>query len=111
MGEICKYRIMWLIVFFDLPTNSAKDKKEYIRFRKFLLEDGFTMMQYSVYIRHSASRENAEVHINRIKSSLPENGTISVLIITDKQFGDIQNFWGRKTTKPPLPTPKQLEMF
>jgi len=110
MSEICKYRIMWLIVFFDLPTLTAKDKKEYIRFRKFLLDDGFTMMQYSVYIRHSASRENADVHINRVKSALTENGTVSIMVITDKQFGDIKNFWGKKTTKT-LPTPKQLEMF
>ena len=68
------------------------------------------MMQYSVYTRHCASRENAEVHIKRVKSTLPAEGMISIINVTDKQFGDIQNFWGKKRKKTP-PQPKQLEMF
>ncbi len=60
------YRIMWLFVFFDLPTNTKKERKVASKFRKFLLNDGFTMMQYSVYIRHSASSESADVHQMRI---------------------------------------------
>ena len=51
---------MWVIVMFDLPTDDKYMRKDYTRFRKFLLEDGFIMMQYSVYMRHSSSEENAQ---------------------------------------------------
>ena len=69
-----KYRIMWIFVLFDLPTYTKKDRKESARFRNNLIKDGFTMMQYSVYMRHCPSRENAEVHIKRVKSFLPPEG-------------------------------------
>jgi len=110
MTALNKYRTMWIMVLFDLPTDDEKAKKAYTRFRKGLLKDGFTMMQYSVYSRHCASKENASVHINRIKSMLPDAGLVSIISITDKQFGDIKNFWGKKRKKPD-PAPKQLEMF
>ncbi len=104
------YHIMWLFVFFDLPTNTKKERKAAARFRKDLMQDGFTMMQYSVYIRHCASKESGEVHAKRIKSCVPEKGQVSILRITDKQYGDIMNYWGIK--EKPLPEgPKQLEIF
>jgi len=101
---------MWLFVLFDLPTNTKKERKEAARFRKDLLRDGFTMMQYSVYTRHCASRESAEVHSNRIKSLLPDAGKVSIAQITDKQYGNIINYWGIKA-EPPVNQPQQLEMF
>tara|TARA_B100001245_G_scaffold211864_1_gene176787 strand:- start:2317 stop:2664 length:348 start_codon:yes stop_codon:yes gene_type:complete len=104
------YRIMWLFVFFDLPTNTKKERKAYSTFRKKLQNDGFVMMQYSVYTRHCASWQSAQVHIKRVKSIIPGEGQVSILQITDKQYGDIMNFWGKKT-KPLAPQPKQLEMF
>lgn len=104
------YRIMWLFVLFDLPTNTKKERKAAGKFRKDLLRDGFTMMQYSVYTRHCASKESADVHIKRIKSLLPDAGQISIAQITDKQYGNIINYWGVKT-EPLAPQPKQLEMF
>ena len=61
------YRIMWALVFFDLPTETKKDRKIYTKFRKDILADGFTMFQFSIYLRHCPSRENAEVHIQRVK--------------------------------------------
>ena len=104
------YRIMWLFVFFDLPTNTKTERREAQQFRKKLLKDGFTMMQYSVYTRHCASFESGEVHIKRVKKSIPDAGQVSILQITDKQYGNIDNFWGINTT--PLPeTPQQLELF
>lgn len=104
------YRIMWLFVLFDLPTNTKKEKKAATRFRKELLKDGFTMMQYSVYTRHCASKESADVHIKRIQNSLPDAGQVSIAQITDKQYGNIINYWGVKSD--PLPEqPKQLELF
>ncbi|HXH18666.1 MAG TPA: CRISPR-associated endonuclease Cas2 [Chitinophagales bacterium] len=104
------YRIMWLFVIFDLPTETKTDRKAYSDFRKKLLNDGFSMMQYSVYIRHCPSSESAEVHIKRVKSFLPEKGQVSIVQITDKQYGNIINFWGVKHT-PLAPAPKQLEFF
>ncbi len=104
------YRIMWLFVFFDLPTNTKKERKAAARFRKDLLTDGFVMMQYSVYIRHCASSESADVHQRHIENSVPELGQVSILRITDKQYGNIANFWG-KLDKPLEPAPQQLELF
>ncbi len=68
------------------------------------------MMQYSVYIRHCASKESAAVHQKRVRSSIPETGQVSILSVTDKQYGNILNYWGRKTEALPQ-CPKQLEMF
>ena len=104
------YRIMWLFVFFDLPTNTKRERKAAQGFRKSLLKDGFTMMQFSVYSRHCASFESGEVHIGRIKKLIPSEGHVSILSITDKQFGNIINYWGA-STKAMSDTPKQLELF
>lgn len=104
------YRIMWVFVFFDLPTETKAERKLYTTFRKNLQKDGFAMFQFSIYLRHCASRENAEVHIKRVQKILPEKGHVGILCITDKQFGDIQLFYGKKAT-PHEPIPQQLEMF
>lgn len=104
------YHIMWLFVFFDLPTNTKSERRHAAQFRKSLEKDGFTMMQYSVYVRHCASRESMDVHIKRTRSSIPNSGTISILSVTDKQYGEIVNFWG-KVECAKLTTPQQLEFF
>jgi CRISPR-associated protein Cas2 len=108
--KLNEYRVMWVLVFFDLPTETAKDRKNYVKFRDSILDDGFTMFQFSIYVRHCASRENADVHIERTKMSLPPHGDVGILCITDKQFGMIELFKGKKE-KPPPPLPQQLEMF
>lgn len=108
--ELNGYRIMWIFVFFDLPTETKKEKRDASQFRKNLLKDGFTMMQYSVYARHCASGESADVHESRIQKLLPPLGKVSILRITDKQFGDISNFWGKEEV-PKEPPPIQLELF
>ncbi len=104
------YKIMWLFVFFDLPTNTKKERRDAGLFRKRLLKDGFTMMQYSVYTRHCGSKESADVHANRVNKQVPSKGQVSVLRITDKQYGNIVNYWGKATTPLP-PKPSQLEFF
>ena len=101
---------MWLFVMFDLPTNTALERKIAARFRKDLKKDGFDMLQYSVYIRHCASGESAVVHINRVRMIVPDDGLVSIVKITDKQFGDIVNIIGKKA-KPPPTAPLQLELF
>lgn len=105
-----EYRIMWLLVLFDLPTETKKEKKAYTTFRKNLIKDGFTMFQFSIYIRHCASMENAEVHKKRVKSFLPEHGNVGIICITDKQFGNIDVFYGTKPQRPNSPG-QQLELF
>ena len=104
------YAIMWLYVMFDLPTETKRQRHDAAKFRKDLLEDGFSMHQYSVYIRHCASLESASVHIGRIKRLIPDEGFVSILKVTDKQFGDTINLLGRKC-KPRPPMPVQLEFF
>ena len=61
--RLSEYRVMWVLILFDLPTETKKEKKAYVDFRKRLLRNGFTMFQFSIYVRHCASQENADVHI------------------------------------------------
>lgn len=108
--RINAYRVMWVMILFDLPTETKKDRKIYADFRKKLLADGFNMFQFSIYLRHCPSKENALVHINRVKSILPQNGHIGILSITDKQFGSMELYFGKK--EEPLPEISgQLELF
>ena len=104
------YRIMWTLVMYDLPTETKKDRKVAARFRKELQKDGFSMFQFSMYVRHSSSSENATVHSKRVKKNLPEHGKIGILQITDKQFGEMELFYGTKPAELPN-VPQQLELF
>lgn len=104
------YRIMWVLVFFDLPTETKRDRHVATKFRKHLLDDGFSMFQFSIYLRHCPSRENAEVHIRRTKNNLPKHGKIGILCVTDKQFGQMEMFFGQKEADLPVPS-QQLELF
>ena len=104
------YRIMWVLVFFDLPTETKKDRKIYASFRKKILANGFQMFQFSIYLRHCSSRENSEVHINRVKSILPPKGHIGIMCVTDKQFGMMEIFRGHELVEAPE-TVQQLELF
>ena len=110
MDRFSEYRVMWVLVLFDLPTETKKDRKAADTFRKNLQKDGFTMFQFSIYIRHCASVENSEVHIKRVKSCLPEYGHVGILCITDKQFGQIELYFGKKAQVPNAPG-QQLELF
>ena len=85
-------------------------RKLYADFRKKLLQDGFTMFQFSIYVRHCPSRENADVHIRRVKLSLPPFGKVGILCVTDKQFGMMEIFYGKKEVKPQV-LPQQLGLF
>ena len=101
---------MWLVAMFDLPTDTKRARRAYTTFRKVLIKDGFTMMQYSVYIRHCASEENTDVHEKRVSDNLPPDGEVRILSITDKQYERMRVFWGRMR-KPTEPPPRQLELF
>jgi CRISPR-associated protein Cas2 len=101
---------MWVVAMFDLPVDSVPARRRYAQFRKALIKDGFAMMQFSIYIRHCASRENAEVHMSRVQAALPPEGEVRILTITDKQFERMRVFWG-KARRQPGPVPAQLELF
>jgi CRISPR-associated protein Cas2 len=105
-----QYRSMWVLVLFDLPTDTRKDRKAATRFRKNLLDDGFSMFQFSIYLRFCASRENATVHIKRTKMNLPKLGKVCIMQITDKQFSMIELFHSQKEIESELPS-QQLELF
>jgi len=94
------YRTMWILVLYDLPTLTPEDKKEYLVFHKKLLEDGFVMLQYSVYARCCPSQENAEVHYKRVEKAVPPDGQVRVLELTGKQFGRMKIFEGPLRRKP-----------
>jgi CRISPR-associated protein Cas2 len=101
---------MWILTMFDLPVDTKKARRQYAQFRKFLLEDGFSKVQYSVYARHCASEDNAVVHIQRVQLNLPPDGEVRIMAVTDKQFERMLVFWGamRRPTESPA---QQLEMF
>ena len=105
------YHIMWIFVFFDLPVTTKKERKEAALFRKKLMKDGFTMLQFSVYIRHCPSYESQNVHIKRVKSFVPVTGMVSILSVTDKQFSGIVNFFGKQRKKIATEAAAQLELF
>jgi len=105
-----QYRVLWILVFFDLTTETKRERQIYTRFRKDIMRDGFTMFQFSIYLRHCSSRENAEVHIKRVKNLLPAKGHIGIMTVTDKQFGMMELFYGKEEKNLPS-TPQQLELF
>lgn len=109
-GRINQYRIMWVFVYFDLPVESRDDRYQYSVFRQRLLKDGFIMMQYSIYARHTNSREQAILKMNKIEEYLPKRGKISMHMITDRQYGMMRNYYGGKPKNKKTPV-GQLLMF
>lgn len=101
---------MWVLAMFDLPVDTKDARRAYALFRKSLLKDGFTKMQFSVYVRHCASEENADVHLQRVERMVPADGEVRVISITDKQFERMRVYWGKKRRKPE-PPPLQMELF
>ncbi|HRK70017.1 MAG TPA: CRISPR-associated endonuclease Cas2 [Micropepsaceae bacterium] len=101
---------MWVIAMFDLPVDTKAARRAYARFRKHLLDDGFTMMQFSIYIRHCASIDNAELHASRMGTKVPEKGEVRFMTVTDNQFSRIRVYVGKKRNAP-APAPAQLQLF
>lgn len=87
-------RYMRIIVFFDLPTYTAADRGNYNKFRKFLLKDGFFMMQESVYCKLAVNQEAANAIIMQVKANKPNQGLIQALTVTEKQFSSIELILG-----------------
>ena len=106
---ISHYRAMWIFVMFDLPTQTKKQRHEYTVFRNFLLDHGFSGVQYSVYIRNAPSGEVAERYIRDVRKNLPPSGHVNIMQITDKQYANILSFRGEK--KEEMVDKGQLSLF
>ena len=101
---------MWLVVCFDLPVGEKEERRDATRFRHRLLEEGFMMKQWSVYLRYFTTRAQAESAADRIGLQVPPMGTVSMMFITDKQFGMVRNYEGRVRAQTEK-KPDQLALF
>ena len=104
------YRLMWILVMFDLPTDTKLQRKAAGNFRNFLLDDGFERSQFSVYARFVNGKEAFAARVSRIERHLPSSGDIQVLNFTDRQYRDIIQYsdQGRRASRR---NPQQLVMF
>lgn len=93
------YRYMRVMVMFDLPVVSAADRKEYTRFRKYLIKSGFLMMQESIYCKLAQNSTAADLIVDNIKKNKPEKGLVQAMKITEKQFARIEYIVGEKETE------------
>jgi len=110
MTELSSYKLMWMIVLFDLPVLTPEERKAASLFRKNLLDKGFHMSQLSVYYRLVSGKEALDGYIRDIQESLPRKGRVDVLSITDKQYEGIISFSG-KTRGKSKKNPSQLLLF
>lgn len=92
-------RIMRTIVFFDLPNVYNRDKRNYIKFRNYLLSDGFIMMQESVYSKLILNSQQEEALVQRIRNNCPKKGIVQILTITERQYSKIEYIIGESNTK------------
>ena len=101
---------MWLMVMFDLPTVTKQERLEYTRFRKYLLKEGFIQLQFYVYDKFCSSRENSQKYYRYIQGAVPPAGHVRLLMITDKQFGEMVSLYGRRLEEIEK-KPEQLLLF
>lgn len=101
---------MWLVVLFDLPVGTKKERKAATGFRLKLLDLGFEMTQFSVYLRFCAGKEQAESFERKIAQAMPSSGKVHIISITDKQYENILTYRGRKREQSPQ-NPNQYALF
>jgi len=104
------YRIMWLFVLFDLPVGTKKERKAATKFRLSLLDLGFEMSQFSVYLKFCAGKEQAEALARRVEEAMPSAGKVHLIAITDRQYENIRTYRGQKR-EPAQKMPSQLALF
>lgn len=104
-------QFMRMIVFFDLPTKTRKNKRDYVLFRRFLLKDGYDMIQFSVYSRIIVGKDSEISHYNRIKNNLPPKGSVRCMTVTEKQYADIEFLVGKPTRQEEKVRGTQLLLF
>ncbi|MDX1250869.1 MAG: CRISPR-associated endonuclease Cas2 [Gammaproteobacteria bacterium] len=104
------YRLMWMAVMFDLPVVEKKERKAAADFRNKLLDMGFEMAQFSVYMRFCTSQAQIDTYCKRVEQALPEGGKVNILTFTDKQYERIISYYG-KAKQPAKKSPDQFELF
>ncbi|WP_035790393.1 CRISPR-associated endonuclease Cas2 [Clostridium beijerinckii] len=102
---------MRLLVLFDLPVVKREDRKEYQQFRRFLLNDGYTMIQFSVYSRICNGIDGVNKHIIRLKKSLPHKGSVRFLQVTEKQYSEMKFLVGKPKMQEKRVNARQLSIF
>jgi CRISPR-associated protein Cas2 len=107
---LSEFRAVWLFAMFDLPVDSKEKRRAYTRFRKELLRNGFTMLQYSVYCRYCPSEDASVVYKKHVKRVLPDEGQVRLALLTDRQFGKMEVFFG-KNREPVEDPPSQMMLF
>jgi CRISPR-associated protein Cas2 len=104
------YRLMWMTVMFDLPVVEAAERRAATQFRNSLLDLGFQMCQYSVYMRFCTSSTQVETYCKAVEQALPSGGKVNILQFTDKQYERIISFQGRRK-QAAYKTPDQFDLF
>lgn len=104
------YRLMWMLVMFDLPTDTKPQRKAATDFRNFLLDQGFERSQFSVYARFVNGKEAFRTRVSRIERNIPKMGDIQILNFTDRQYRDIIHF-SDQGRRPARENPEQLVLF
>jgi len=103
-------KLMWMMVMFDLPTETVAQRKSATKFRKFLLDEGFEMVQFSVYVQFTGTSENSQKFIKAIQKNNPAYGDVNILFFTDKQFANIIHIKNH-VPKSLKKQPDQFELF
>lgn len=101
-------RYMRIMVMFDLPVTSSRAKKEYARFRKFLINDGYDMLQYSIYCRITRNHDDASKHVQRLKMNLPSKGSVRAMTVTERQYASMLVLVGKITATEDLLKPREI---
>ncbi|MCL2400145.1 MAG: CRISPR-associated endonuclease Cas2 [Defluviitaleaceae bacterium] len=104
-------KFMRLIVFFDLPVTTASQRKAATKFRNFLLNDGYHMIQFSIYARVCNGTDAVAKHRKRLYSSIPNNGSIRLLVITEKQYQGIEILVGKLKSEEKTFETEQLTLY
>lgn len=104
------YRLMWVAVMFDLPVVEKEERKAATDFRKALLDMGFEMAQFSVYMRFCTSQTQIDTYCKRVEGALPAGGKVNILTFTDKQYERIISYLG-KAKQPAKKSPDQFDLF
>ena len=101
---------MWVAVMFDLPVVEKAERKAATNFRKALLDMGFEMAQFSVYMRFCTSQAQIDTYCKRVENALPEGGRVNILTFTDKQYERIVSYFG-KAKQAAKKSPDQFDLF
>ncbi len=102
---------MWIIILFDLPVKTKKQRREANLFRNLLKKEGFVMWQYSVYIRNVKSKKTIQNFEKVTQQETPKGGKVSILTILDKQYNEIVHFFGKKKEKPKPTQKNKVQVF